>query len=103
VITSLRMPGDIRRDRAILDLLHLQELGHVPGLVATKELQLLWGCSQSQVSRRLAGIDQLPGWRAVTRHGGAWVGPTVTAARPLPPSSRERWEQLRERYRMRIA
>lgn len=37
MIAALRIPGDIRRDRAILDLLHLQELGQVPGLVATRE------------------------------------------------------------------
>ncbi len=94
MITTLRTPGDIRRDRAILDLLHLQELGNVPGLVATKQLQLLWGCSQSQVSRRLAAIDQLPGWCAVTKHRGAWVGPAELAVLPPPV----RWEQLRSRF-----
>lgn len=94
MIANLRIPGDIRRDRAILDLLHLRELGRVPGLVATNELQLLWGCSQPQVSRRLAAIDQLPGWRAATKHRGAWVGPAELA--PMPPPAR--WERLRSRF-----
>jgi len=97
VITGLRTPGDIRRDRAILDLLQLQELSNMPGLVITRELQLLWGCSQSQVSRRLAAIDRLPGWRAVTRYRGAWVGPVETLAKGGPPSPHERWEAIRQR------
>ncbi len=94
MITGLRAPGDIRRDRAILDLLHLQELGHAPGLVATRQLQLLWGCSQSQVSRRLAAIDRLPGWRVLWQRGPraeAWISPAVA------PSPRERWEAIRQR------
>lgn len=60
--------GESGRDRAILDLLHLQELGLVPGSVTVKQLRELWSLSQPQVSRRMQAIHQLgiycvrPGW-----------------------------------------
>jgi DNA-binding IclR family transcriptional regulator len=60
--------GSQGRDRAILDLLHLQELGLVPGSVTVQQLRELWGLSQPQVSRRMQAIHQLgvyvvrPGW-----------------------------------------
>lgn len=51
--------GTAIRDRAILDLLQLQALGHVPGSVSTAELRLLWRTDQSQISRRMTAIHQL--------------------------------------------
>jgi DNA-binding IclR family transcriptional regulator len=51
--------GSPGRDKAILDLLHLQELGLAPGSVTVEQLRELWGLSQPQVSRRMAAIHQL--------------------------------------------
>jgi hypothetical protein len=95
-ITSLRTPGDIRRDRAVLDLLQLQELGQAPGQVTTAQLRLLWRCSQPQVSRRLAAINSLPGWRVQWQSGrGAAASIDHELPPPPPPTARERWERLR--------
>ena len=85
------------RDRAILDLFQLLELDRAPGQVTTDELRRLWHCSQSQVSRRLAAIDRLPGWRVQWQSGrgaAAWIGREIQAA---PPTPRQRWEALRRR------
>jgi hypothetical protein len=99
-IAALRQPGStgFSRDRAILDLLQLAELNHAPGQVRTRELRLLWRCSQSQVSRRLAAINELPGWRVqwqLGRGAEAWIGSVIPPTKPLPPPPRERWERLR--------
>jgi hypothetical protein len=99
-IATLRQPGSagFTRDRAMLDLLQLAELNRAPGQVTTRELRLLWHCSQSQVSRRLAAINELPGWRVQWQQGRtaeAWIGPTIPPAKELPPSHRQRWERLR--------
>lgn len=51
--------GTATRDRAILDLLQLESLGHVPGSVAVADLRLLWRTTQPQVSRRMTAIHQL--------------------------------------------
>lgn len=51
--------GTASRDRAILDLLQLQALGHVPGSVSVAQLRLMWSASQPQVSRRMAAVHQL--------------------------------------------
>ena len=62
-------------DRAIVDLLELQELNLAPGILTTSGLRELWGCSQSQVSRRLSAVaaaglaDITPGWGAYQVHG----------------------------------
>lgn len=88
-------------DRAILDLLELQAWGMAPGEVTTAELQQRWHCSQSSVSRRLAAVGQLPGWRVLLLRGRgarAWIDPAVPPAVPMPPSPRERWDRIRQNW-----
>ena len=57
-------------DRAIVDLLELQELDMAPGLLTTRVLEKLWGCGQSQVSRRLSAINRLTHWSVLNWRGG---------------------------------
>lgn len=107
-------------DRAIVDLLELQELDLAPGMLTTSGLQELWGCSQSQVSRRLAAIDRLTHWSVQGWQGGRegfWLAPRLAPAPVLPepaqrprrqhprerPSPRERWEALRSQWREVVA
>ena len=112
-ISELHRPGDMAADRAIVDLLELQELDLVPGILTTARLRRLWHCSQSQVSRRLAAIDRLGTWRlqSAPGPGGAyWLAPRLKPAPPLPtprpprpryrPSTAaaQRWEQVRQRW-----
>ena len=62
-------------DRALLDYLTLVHLRANPGMVTVRDLRERWGCSQSQVSRRInalaaAGLaDITPGWGAYQVHG----------------------------------
>lgn len=112
-ISELRRPGDLIHDRAILDLLELQELGIVPGILTTAQLRALWHCSQSQVSRRLHAIDRLGAWQlqSAPGPGGAyWLAPRLKPAPPLPapkpprrryqplPDAAQRWEAMRQRW-----
>lgn len=96
-------------DRAIVDLLELQELNLAPGMLTTSGLRELWGCSQSQVSRRLASIDRLTHWHVQGWQGGRegfWLAPRLAPAPVLPepvPSPRERWEALRSQWREVVA
>jgi hypothetical protein len=93
IIKLRQHPRTLRRDTAILDLLELIEMDLVPGILSTATLARLLQISRSQVSRRLAAIHDLPGWRVQQERGRgalAWIGPT------LMPTARERWEQLRE-------
>jgi hypothetical protein len=87
-IHSLR-DGSMPRDRAILDLLQLQELGLVPGTIRTRQLQQLWNVTQPQVSRRMTAIHQL-GRYWVERGWGQYE---LCAARPI--TAAERWEAAR--------
>ena len=57
-ISRLR-DGTAGRDKAILDALHLKELGLVPGKAPVKLLETLWRVSQPQVSRRMAAVAEL--------------------------------------------
>ena len=101
-VTELRKAGG--SDQAILDLLQLQDLGLVPGQPRTKELEELWGCHQSTVSRRMAAIAELKCCRVIT----GWGSYRVTEEAPLPKRSlppkpdtqlaRLRWENLRRRW-----
>lgn len=88
--------GEPGRDKAILDLLHLEQLGLAPGVASVALLKALWGCGQSQVSRRMTAIDGL-GLYCV-RSG--WGRYTLIQPRPYKPqdgpSSRERWEAVRQ-------
>ena len=98
-ITTLRShPRSEYNDRAILDLLELLQLELVPGLVTANQLRELWKTSQPSVSRRLVALAAVTGWRVQTPAGrGAevWIGPPLP---PQPPSARERWESLRQRF-----
>lgn len=99
-LTLRQHPRSEATDRAILDLLELQSWDMAPGEVATAELQQRWHCSQPSVSRRLAAVGQLPGWRVLLppgRGARAWIGPAVPPAVPMPPSPRERWERIRQK------
>lgn len=96
---------DISIDRAIVDLLELQELDLAPGILTTIQLRDLWGVSQSCVSRRLTAIDRLGPWRIqpqMGREGGYWL---ALRLKPVPPkrdpipSPRDRWEALRKQWR----
>lgn len=82
--------GTAGRDRAILDLLHLEELGLLPGSVTVQELRELWGCSQPMVSRRMAAIHQL---------GRYWVSAGWGRYKVFSTHERraQRWELLRQR------
>lgn len=100
-LTLRQHPRTEATDRAILDLLELQAWDMAPGEVTTAELQQRWHCSQASVSRRLAAVGQLPGWRVLLprgRNASACIGPAVPPAGPMPPSLRERWEQIRQNW-----
>lgn len=61
--------GTRARDLAVLDLLHLQQLGIAPGTAPTSLLRQLWRISQSQVSRRMDAIADLSVYRVEARWG----------------------------------
>jgi len=90
--------GTVKADRAILDLLHLEQLGIAPGVASVALLKALWGCSQSQVSRRMTAIDGL----GLYRIRSGWGRYTLIQPRPEKPAqttSRERWETVRQQLR----
>ena len=100
IIINLR-DGSMITDRAICDLLELQERGLVPGQFTTQQLRQLWRCSQSQVSRRMAAIDRLGPWRVMPQpgpQGGYWVAPRLRPAPPLPLDRRQRLAAARSRW-----
>ena len=92
-------------DQTLLDYLTLVNLRTNPGMVTVRDLRQRWGCSQSQVSRRLASIDRLTHWSVQGWQGGRdgfWLAPRLAPAPVLPepvPSPRERWEALRLKWR----
>lgn len=51
--------GSASRDRAILDLLQLRDMGYAPGSVSVAQLRLMCGASQPHVSRRMSAINRL--------------------------------------------
>lgn len=61
--------GTAARDRAILDLLHLQQLGIAPGSAPVALLRNLWHITQPQVSRRMAAIEALGVYHVENRWG----------------------------------
>ena len=95
--------GSINTDRAILDLLHLEQLGVAPGVASVALLKVLWGCSQPMVSRRMTAIDGLGLYRV--RSG--WGRYTLIQPRPEKPpvqaTSRDRWEAVRRQLQQVVA
>lgn len=82
--------GEPGRDKAILDLLHLHQLGYAPGRTHVRTLMQLWGISQPQVSRRMTAIREL---------GVLWVEASHGCYRLIERHedrcSRERYEAAR--------
>jgi hypothetical protein len=103
-VHAIRQQGQ-HHDRALVDLLHLKELGYVPGAVKTAALMQLWSCSQPNVSRRMAAINDLGVVTVVSSWGRYHVideRPAVTRPRPKRvPSEQlaERWEAVRQKLR----
>lgn len=95
-INALR-DGSVTTDRALLDLLELEQLGVVPGVVPVALLKALWKLSQSQVSRRINAIAELGIYRVRAGHGRyTLIQPRPTRpARPPQLSPKERWEAAR--------
>lgn len=94
--------GKRARDLAILDLMHLQQLGMAPGTAPVRLLRELWGLSQSQVSRRMAAVADL-GVYLVEADWGRYRLIELTPhrqARRLDQRTRaERWETVRRQLR----
>lgn len=106
--------GTITTDRAILDLLQLEQLGLAPGSAPVPLLEQIWNITQPQVSRRIAAVADLGIYRVKTNNRGRYLllandyyGPQrwVTVTKPTPikiddskPSARERWEAIRQRH-----
>jgi hypothetical protein len=91
-------------DTAILDYLHLLELHDLPVQPRVSYLQVLWQCSQSQVSRRMTAIGELGCCRVVN----CWGRYQVSAEAPLPKHerisrrlqvNRQRWAELQKQWR----
>lgn len=94
--------GTASRDRAILDLLQLEELNLVPGSVTVKQLRELWSTSQPQVSRRVNAIGELAIYEVRPGHGRyMFIQPRPRAQQQ--PSAAERWEALRRQLQEVIA
>jgi hypothetical protein len=93
-------------DQAILDLLQLQQLALVPGVLQTKALQELWSCSQPMVSRRMAAVHSLGVVYVRSRWGGYTVCDQVVARKPVickrnvhdPSAAAKRWEAMRQKW-----
>lgn len=86
--------GSTSSDRAILDLLHLEQLGMAPGVVAVRLLTALWNSSQPQVSRRMKAIGAMNLYHV--RSG--WGCYTLIQPGPQKPplTSSERWDAVRQ-------
>jgi Arc/MetJ-type ribon-helix-helix transcriptional regulator len=104
-ISRLR-DGTRGRDLAILDALHLQELGLVPGRAPVKLLETLWRVSQSQVSRRMAAVAELGLFMVRSDHGRYLLVELSEHRRKRSSAEREqdeqaeqaRWDAARERW-----
>lgn len=90
--------GEPGRDKAILDLLQLHQLGMAPGRASVRTLMQMWGISQPQVSRRMNAIREL-GLLWVEAGGGTYR----LIERHEERCSRDRWEAMRERLREAVA
>jgi hypothetical protein len=99
-ISRLR-DGSTGRDKAILDALHLQELGFIPGKVPVRLLESLWHVTQPQVSRRMAAVAELGLYYVKSAHG-AYVVAQLTSQRNQEAAREQEelnsWAARRERY-----
>lgn len=94
--------GTVNTDRAILDLLELEQLGVVPGVVPVALLKVLWKLSQPQVCRRINAIGELGIYRVRAGHGRyLLIQPKPYKPRP-EPTSRERWEAVKQQLQEAI-
>lgn len=92
--------GRPSRDRAILDLIHLQQLGLAPGKVPTQLLRELWRVTQPNVCRRMQAIKDLGLYRQETYWGGYRLIELAEhkRARQLDQFERkEKWNSVRKR------
>lgn len=100
-IHGLRTAGG--KDAAILDLLHLLELHEPPVQLRVDYLQGLWQCSQPQVSRRIAAINELGYCRAENLWGSYRLSIEPPASAPerssLLQTSRQRWAALQQQWK----
>lgn len=98
--------GSVNRDRALLDLLELEQLGVVPGVVPVALLKALWKLSQSQVCRRVNAIAELGIYQVRPGHGRyTLIQPRPIRPEPKPPqlSAKERWEAARRQLQEAVA
>jgi hypothetical protein len=79
VIIRIRPLLDLRgqcADQTLLDYLTLVALAPTPGIIPVATLRERWGCSQSQVSRRMAAVART-GLASITPGWGAYQIPGV--------------------------
>ncbi len=94
--------GSIGVNRAILDLLELEQLGVAPGVVPVALLKALWKLSQQQVCRRINAIAELGIYQVRPGHGRyTLIQPRPIRPAPKPPqlSPSERWEAARRQLK----
>ena len=106
-ITALRRNHG---DQAIVDLLQLQQLGLVPGVVSRGELEALWGVTQPNVCRRMQAVHALGICTIRTTHRAGYTicdqppAPVKAKPRPMDPTTaRMRWEAARQQWRQGVA
>ena len=88
--------GSVNTDRAILDLLELEQLGIAPGVAPVPLLKALWKLTQPQVCRRINAIGELGIFRVRAGHGRyTLIQPRPYKPKPQP-TSQERWEAVRQ-------
>lgn len=97
--------GNVNTDRAILDLLELEQLGVAPGVVPVALLKALWNISQPQVCRRMNAIGELGIYRLRAGYGRYTLiqpRPEPKAKPQLQLSPGERWEAARRQLQQVI-
>ena len=91
--------GSVGVDRALLDLLELEQLGVVPGVVPVALLKVLWKLSQPQVCRRVNAIGELAIYEVRAGHGRYTFIQPRPRAQQQQPSAAERWETVRRQLK----
>lgn len=90
--------GSIGTDRAILDLLQLEQLDLAPGVVPVALLKALWRLSQPQVCRRVNAIAGLGIYQVCSGHG-RYTLIRLGGHQPEQLSPKERWDAARRQLR----